>query len=67
MAKGGAVSPDLTCERILCMNFTEIEHVFVGSTWKRYKNFPIDGANASGVNKWPLHSGCSKYSNITAN
>ena len=27
------------------MNFTS----FVGSTWKRYKNFPIDGANASAV------------------
>ena len=33
----------------LCMNFTKAEHVFVGGTWKRYKNFPIDGANASGV------------------
>ena len=31
------------------MNFTKVEYVFVGSTWKRYKNFPIDGANASGV------------------
>ena len=34
---------------LLCMNFTKVEHVFVGSTWKRYKNFSIDGANASGV------------------
>ena len=33
----------------LCMNFTKVKHVFVGSTWKRYKNFPIDGANGSGV------------------
>ena len=36
-------------------------------TWKRYKNFPIAGANASGVKKWPLPSVHSKYSNITAN
>ena len=34
---------------LLCMNFTKVEHFFIGSTWKRYKNFPIDGANASGV------------------
>ena len=50
---------------LLCMNFTEVEHVFVGSTWKRYKNFPIDGANASGVKKWPLPSGYLKYFNIS--
>ena len=31
------------------MNFTKFEHIFVGSTWERYKNFPIDDANASGV------------------
>ena len=37
---------------LLCMNFTEVEHVFVGSIWKSYKNFPIDGANtSSGVKK----------------
>ena len=42
------------------MNFTKVEHVFVGSTWKRYKNFPIDGANASGVKKWPPSSVRSK-------
>ena len=52
---------------LLCMNFTEVEQVFVGSTWKRYKNFPIDGASASDVKKWPLPSDCSKHSNITAN
>ena len=39
---------------LLRMNFTKIEHVFVGCTWKRYKYFPIDGANASGVKKWRL-------------
>ena len=33
----------------LCMNFTKVEHVFAGSAWKRYKNFPIDGANEDGV------------------
>ena len=38
------------------MNFTKVEHVFVGSIWKGYRNFPIDGANASGVKKWPLPS-----------
>ena len=48
------------------MNFTKDEHVFVGSTWKRYKNFPIDGTNASGVKKCPLPSVRSKYSNIIA-
>ena len=52
---------------LLCMNFTKIEHIFVGSTWKRYKNFLIDDANVSGVKKWPLPSVRSKYSNITAN
>ena len=52
---------------LLCMNSTKVEHIFVGSTWKRYKNFPIDGANASGVKKWPLPSVRSEYSNITAN
>ena len=45
----------------------KVENVFVGSTWKRYTNFPIDGANASGVKKWPLSSVRSKYSNMTAN
>ena len=49
------------------MNFIKVEHVSVGSTWKRYKNFPIDGANASGVKKCPLPSVRSKYSNITKN
>ena len=49
------------------MNYKKVEHVFVVSTWKRYKNFPIDGTNASGVKKWPLPSVQSKYSNITAN
>ena len=34
---------------LLCMNFTKVAQIFVGSTWKRYKYFPIDGANASGV------------------
>ena len=48
---------------LLCMNFTKVEQVFVGSTWKRYKYFPIDGANASGVKKWRLPSVRSKYSN----
>ena len=52
---------------LLCMNFTKVEHVFVGSTWKRYKYFPIDGAPASGVKKWRLPSVRSKYSNITVN
>ena len=52
---------------LLYMNFTKFEHVFVGSTWKRYKNFPIDGANARGVKNCPLSSVRSKYSNITAN
>ena len=52
---------------LLCMNFTKVEHVFVGSTCKRYKNFPIDGANASSVKKWPLPSVRSKYSDITTN
>ena len=28
------------------MNFIKVEHVFVGSTWTRFKNSPIDGANA---------------------
>ena len=49
------------------MNFTKDEHVFVGSTWKRYKIFPIDGAKASAIKKWPLPSVDSKYSNVTAN
>ena len=31
---------------LLCMNFKKVEYIFVGSTWKKYKNFPIDGANA---------------------
>ena len=52
---------------LLCMNFTKVEHVFVGSTWKRYKKFSIDGAKASGVKKWRFPSARSKYSNITAN
>ena len=49
------------------MNFTKVEHIFVGSTWKRYKNFPIDGANANGVKKMAASSVRSKYSNIIAN
>ena len=32
-----------------CMNFTKVELVFVASAWKKYKNFPNDGANACGV------------------
>ena len=52
---------------LLCMNFRKVEHVSVGGTWKSYKNFPIDGVNASGVKKWPLPSVRSKCSNITAN
>ena len=52
---------------LLCMNFTKVEHIFVGSTWKRYKNFPIDGANANGVKKMAASSVRSKYSNIIAN
>ena len=52
---------------LLCMNFTKVEHVFVGSKWKRYKYFSIDGANAIGVKKWRLPSVRSKFSNITAN
>ena len=48
---------------LLCINFTKVEQVFVGITWKRYKYFPIDCANASGVKKWRLPSVRSKYSN----
>ena len=49
------------------MNFTKVDHVLVGITWKRYKNFPNDGANASGVKKCPVPFVGSKYSDITEN
>ena len=45
----GSMENRLKETNLLCMNFTKVKYVFVGSTWKRYKNFPIDGANASGV------------------
>ena len=57
------VTMDNRCKEtnLLCMNFTNVEYVFVGSTWKRCKNFPNNGANASGVKMWPLPSVRSKY------
>ena len=57
----------LVGDQSLMHELHESWHVSVGSTWKMYKNFPIDGATASGVKKWPLSSVRLKYSNITAN